>query len=812
MPQRSPQFKISHPDQGLRQNDFFENSSDLLCILSHEGVFCQLNPAFKKELGFTGQDLVDTSVMNFFDPDKIEKMAEKFAAIKIGGSAQIETRYLCQNGLYKNLSWNFTKTKDFIYASARDITDAQLAENILRSSELRYIKIIDEAPMGIALMRPDGRFTKVNPYFCKMLGFSEFELLKKNPFDITHPDDHPLMLEKEIEIKSGPDHRFQIEKRYITKSGAVIWVQASVVNIMSSSQSILFRLALVKNITAQKSAERELQATHEKLKSLNCDLEDRILERTFQMSEEAIERKKALAALKKSESQLRLVTDALPALIAYFDQDLKYLFANSTYTKWFGDKAQDPIGKSMPEIIGPAAFEKIKVYVDDALAGKQINYEHRMLDLEGGIRELSVSYIPDLDSQKNVRGFVALAHDTTDINKQQAERNQLSAREQAAVEASRLKSEFLANMTHEIRTPLNGILGMADLLVETNLTETQANFNQIISTSGKELLNLVNDILDFSKAEAGQLQIESSEFKIASLFENSIELLKKRAKEKSLTLSQNIDFRIQDELKGDFGRLSQVISNLLSNAIKFTEAGTIHLHASLQTEEADHLFVLFEVEDSGMGISKKNISKLFQPFTQADGSSTRKHGGTGLGLSISKKIAALLGGEIGVLSQEGRGSKFWFTCRLERSFSQIVVSKTEKTENKFGRILVAEDNPVNQLLAITLLKNLGYSAVAVANGCEALEAVSQSEFDLILMDCQMPEMDGLEATRQIRKIEVTSGDRIPIIALTANAMKSDQEKCLLAGMDDFVTKPVKKEILAQAISRWLTASPLKAAR
>ncbi len=791
--------------------DFFERSHDLLCVLNEDGFFQKLNSAFSAHTGFLLEDLINTSITTFFHRDDLVNMRQKLQDLKHESFAQIEARYLCKNGQHIHLGWSFTKAKDLIYASARDITESKTTENFLKLSEQRYLKIFDEAPIGIAIMRPDGYFTKVNPYFCELLGFSEDELFEKNPFDITHPGDHPLMLEKEKEIKNSTTHRFQIEKRYIKKDLSEIWVQASVVNVMSANQNVLFRLALVKDITAQRNAERELKATHEKLKKLNYSLEDRIFERTFQMSKEASERRKAIAALQKSESQLRLVTDALPALIAYFDQDLNYLFTNSTYTKWFGDKARDPIGRNMKEIIGPEAFEKIRIHVEAALAGNFITYEHKMPKLDGGARELSVSYIPDFDVDKKVRGFVALVHDTTELNLQQAERNQLSAREQAAVEASRLKSEFLANMTHEIRTPLNGIIGMADLMSETNLNDTQINFNQIIKSSGRDLLTLVNDILDFSKAEAGQLQIEVSEFKITHIFENSIDLLKKRAEEKSLTLNQSIDHRISEKLKGDFGRLSQVISNLLSNAIKFTEAGSIQLHATLQSEEADHLFVLFEVQDSGVGISEKNISKLFQPFTQADGSSTRKHGGTGLGLSISKKIASLMGGEIGVLSEEGRGSKFWFTCRLQRSHAQKSIDQPVKSEHLSGKILVAEDNPVNQLLTLTLLKSLGYSATAVTNGYDVLKELGKNDYDLILMDCQMPEMDGLEATRRIRQLEKISSRHIPIIALTANALKSDQQQCLLSGMDDFVTKPVRKEILAQAISRWLKSSSIKTA-
>jgi signal transduction histidine kinase/CheY-like chemotaxis protein len=395
--------------------------------------------------------------------------------------------------------------------------------------------------------------------------------------------------------------------------------------------------------------------------------------------------------------------------------------------------------------------------------------------------------------------------------------------QEEAQRAARAKAEFLANMSHEIRTPLNGIIGIADLLAELPLGEQQRKYTEIIRSSGQGLLTIVNDILDFSKIEAGKLSLEVIGFNLNTLVQTQVNLLETAAKEKNLIIMTQVDPSLQGHFGGDPGRIGQILLNLVGNAIKFTSAGYISIQVT-PVESTDPLAqqVRFEVRDTGIGIPGDALQKLFQPFTQADGSTARRFGGTGLGLSISKRLAELMGGQIGAESEPGKGSTFWFTVRLsavekvakaikaelavESVKNEISTSSSSQQDRSKCRILIAEDNSVNQMVALAQMKKLGYSAQAVANGKEAVDAFSTGSFDLILMDCQMPEMDGFEATRKIRELEAGSGRRIPIIALTANAMKEDEEKCLQNGMTDFISKPVKQEQLCEKLERLLSKS------
>lgn len=394
--------------------------------------------------------------------------------------------------------------------------------------------------------------------------------------------------------------------------------------------------------------------------------------------------------------------------------------------------------------------------------------------------------------------------------------------QEEAQKAARTKAEFLANMSHEIRTPLNGIIGIADLLADLPLDEQQRKYTEIIRTSGQGLLTIVNDILDFSKIEAGKMNLEVIGFSLSSLVQSQVSLLENAAKEKKLIVTTKIDPALQGHFSGDPGRIGQIILNLVGNAIKFTSDGFVSIRVT-PVESSDPLsqYVKFEVQDTGVGIPNDALQKLFKPFTQADGSTARRFGGTGLGLSISKRLAELMGGNIGVISELGKGSTFWFTVRLSVVDKVAKAIKAEKealgiqpeseaslpsqpgVDRSKYRILIAEDNSVNQMVALAQLKKLGFSAQAVANGNEAVDAFSTGSFDLILMDCQMPEMDGFEATRKIRELEASTGKKIPIIALTANAMKEDEEKCLRYGMNDFVCKPVKQEQLLAKLERYL---------
>jgi PAS domain S-box-containing protein len=402
---------------------------------------------------------------------------------------------------------------------------------------------------------------------------------------------------------------------------------------------------------------------------------------------------------------------------------------------------------------------------------------------------------------------IALYADVTERTKAAAE---LAIARDEAVEASNMKSAFLANVSHEIRTPMNGVIGMNDLLLDTALTDEQREYATQVSRSGEQMLLLINDILDISKLEAGSFELDVVDFDLHTTIEDTCSLISVQAIAKGLRFAVRIAPEVPRRARGDGRRLRQVLLNLVSNAVKFTSEGEVSVTVSAKTKSDGGATVRLDVADSGIGIDPASLERMFEPFTQADASTTRNYGGTGLGLAIARELVTLMGGTISAQSESGRGSTFGFELDFAPAlavdqpsdYASEARSAVTLAWSTPPLVLVAEDSPINQIVAVRALERCGVRTEVAATGVEALQALAERRYDAVLMDCQMPEMDGYEATVELRRRE-NGSERTPVIAMTAHAMDGDRERCLQAGMDDYITKPMRHADLAEVLLRWI---------
>jgi PAS domain S-box-containing protein len=678
--------------------------------------------------------------------------------------------------------------QEFLSAVAAQLAlaiERKQAEEALIESDRRFRDLFYDAPVGYHELDTEGRITCVNTTELSMLGYSSEEMIGHHVWDFI--EESEIACATFAEKLEGIKPRRSVERSFRRKDGTWMQVQLD---------------------------DRLLNDPSGRIVGIRATMQD------------IAERKRAEAALIESERRFRDLFENASDVIYTADLHGNFTSLNRSGERMTGYTRAEALHLNFSQVVSPETLKLVQKMSERKLKTlDETVYELEFLKKGGEPLLVEVSSRAIFENGKPV-GIQGIGRDITERKRIEAE---LKRARDAAIESSRIKSEFLANMSHEIRTPMNGILGMTELTLDTTLDPDQREYLEIVKSSTHSLLTIINDILDFSKIEAGKLDLEEIDFNLHEAVGSAAAAVALHAHEKGLKLIVDIAAGVPDRLVGDPGRLQQVVVNLIGNAVKFTDAGEIAVRVAMESETEDEMFLHVSVSDTGIGIPAEKQDLIFGAFAQADGSTTRRYGGTGLGLAICSQLVEIMGGRIWVESTESKGSTFHFTARfgLQAALGAnaieplLITGETGLTETlvreavapsvhgKALHFLLAEDNDVNQKLVVWLLQKRGHSVTVVDNGKKALAALDavvaleQGPFDIILMDVQMPEMNGLEATKIIRQREASTGTHVPIIAMTALAMKGDRELCLAAGMDEYISKPIRPHQVFEAVERLL---------
>ena len=649
--------------------------------------------------------------------------------------------------------------------------------------ELAYYHLLAENinEVFFILDFPSLRYVYVSPSISRINGYTKEEATRltfdqhMTPATLAFVS-RSLAQALEDEGRPGVDpNRFVVlETEQYRKDGSTFWMEATVRALRDESGGITFLVGVGRDVTDRKQAE------------------------TF---------------LCESERRYRMLAETISELIYILDLGtMRYTFVTPSVQHLFGYTVEEFLTLPLDRVIAPSSYERSLNAIRDAVeTDKQPGLDPDRFDtfeLEISRRDGGTLWVESnarflRDEAGRPISILGVIRDITERKKVEAD---LKKAKETAEAANQAKSEFLANMSHEIRTPMNGVIGMTDLLLDTPLSVEQREYVESLRVSAEMLLSIINEVLDFSKIESGRLELENIDFDLGVLCRGVGDAILPKARQKHLTFHIDLADNVPVLLKGDPLRLRQVLLNFCDNAVKFTASGQIRVGISVDHQNETAVGLRFEVADTGIGIPDEQQQKIFDAFTQVDASTTRKYGGTGLGLAISRRIVSLLGGEIGLVSQPGRGAVFHFLVTLEKQRpcpipiqAQNRPARAASDDRRKLKILIVEDNPISLKVIAQMVERLGHDCFMAVNGAEAVESFAQKPFDLVLMDIQMPVMDGITATRHIQGLQRHSGRKVPIIALTANAVAGDRERFLNQGLDDYIPKPLRLDTLRTVI-------------
>ncbi len=730
--------------------DFFSLNLDLLCIADTEGNFIKINNSWSDILGYSTKELYKRKFLDFVHPEDMQSTLDAIARLSAHEKVfNFINRYRCKDGAYRYFEWQSYPRGKRIYAAARDITSRIRQEEELRTSELRFRSLFNQRHDAVFWLDLTGKCIAANNRATEMTGYTEEELknLSANELSAEPGLSHNVM-QRILNGEIVPAY----ERRFRTKEGKIINVEINAELIRDSKGIPMHIHSVVRNITARKIAEEQIL---------------------------------------KSQQMLQSVLQSQRELICRYKPDTTITFANKAYADFTGLKQKDLIGSKWIDVIPAVRREESMVRIQALLENKSqpYVYEKESFDSKGILKWHAWTDYSILNAEGDIDEIQSVGYDITD----RIEKERLQKEMEVSNKTLKFKQNFLASLSHEMRTPLSGIMGIAKELDRSLKDEQQKGYINLLSQSADNLAFIIDQVLDYSDLESGKAQLKPDRYSLRDCIDQSLEFFM-GINSKPIGITDHIEESLPEKLIFDKKRVCQVLNNLLMNAVKFTEKG--HVGISIREEECDDLqdneiMLRFEVADTGIGISEAQQKLLFLPFSQVQHIETEKYRGMGLGLALSKEVVELHGGTIGVTSQEGKGSTFGFTIKaLSPTLSGNDIAEEMQKKITGLRILFVEDKLLAQKLVKLTLSSLGHSVSLASNGQEALQNYNITDFDLILMDIQMPVMDGLTATRKIRE---KYSNPPPIVGLSANSFEGARENYMKQGMDDFLNKPLNVE-------------------